>query len=92
MYEDTESWAKWMVVELSLEQQLMIEAGTRELKKQDPDEELVEVAVSLLQQNAIQSQLIKQCVEKISELEAKMLCKPRPKNKVFQFFFRKEAP
>ena len=47
MYEDTESWAKWMVVELSLEQQLMIEAGTRELKKQDPDEELVEGAVSL---------------------------------------------
>ena len=38
MYYGTDSWADWLVVELTLEQQLMIEAGTRELKNQEPDE------------------------------------------------------
>ena len=105
MYEDTESWAKgrsldgeWMAVELSLEQQLIIEAGTRELKKQQLDQEFVEVAVALLHQNVIQGQIIKQCTKRISELEAKIICQenkvkqPHLKDRIFKFFLRKEVP
>lgn len=97
MYQGTNSWADWLVIELSLEQQLMIEAGTRELKKQKPDEELTEVAVALLQQNMVQTQMLKQCVEKIAELEAKIICQnnkvkqPRPKRGLLNVLFRKEV-
>jgi hypothetical protein len=101
MYEGTDAWADWLIVELSLEQQLMIEAGTRELKNQKPDDELTDVAVALLKQNAIQSQLIKQCVEKIAELETIMACKeicrenkvkqPRPKRNFLRVLLRREA-
>tara|TARA_Y100001963_G_scaffold155533_1_gene246999 strand:- start:1685 stop:1966 length:282 start_codon:yes stop_codon:yes gene_type:complete len=81
MYEGSNSWADWLIVTLSPEQQFMIEAGTRELQSQGPDDELTEVAVALLKQNAIQSQMIKQCVGKIAELEAKLICQ---ENKVTQ--------
>ena len=97
MYYGTDAWADWLVVELTLEQQLMIEAGTRELKSQKPDEELKDVAVSLLKQNAIQSQMLKQCVEKIAELEAKIVCQenkvkqPRPKRGLLNVLLRKEV-
>ena len=97
MYQGTNSWADWLVVELSLEQQLMIEAGTRELKSQKPDEELTNIAVSLLQQNMVQSQMLKQCVGKIAELEAKIVCQenkvkqPRPKRGLLNILLRKEV-
>jgi hypothetical protein len=97
MYQGTKAWADWLVVELSLEQQLMIEAGTRELQNQKPDEEMIDVAVALLKQNMIQSQMIKQCVEKIAELEAKIVCQdnkvrqPRPKRGILNILFRKEV-
>jgi hypothetical protein len=97
MYQGTNAWADWLVVELSLEQQLMIEAGTRELQNQKPDEEMIDVAVALLKQNMIQSQMIKQCVEKIAELEAKIVCQdnkvrqPRPKRGILNILFRKEV-
>ena len=97
MYQGTNSWADWLVVELSLEQQLMIEAGTRDLKSQKPDEELTDIAVALLQQNMVQSQMLKQCVEKIAELEAKIICQdnkvkqPRPKRGILNILLRKEV-
>ena len=97
MYQGTNAWADWLVVELSLEQQLMIEAGTRELKSQKPDEELTNIAVSLLQQNMVQSQMLKQCVGKIAELEAKIVCQenkvkqPRPKRGLLNILLRKEV-
>jgi hypothetical protein len=85
-----------MVVTLSLEQQLMIEAGIRELKRQEPSEELTDVAVSLLRQNAIQNQLIKQCIEKIAELEAQRVCseireEQRPKRNFLRVLLRREV-
>ncbi len=97
MYQGTNAWADWLVVELSLEQQLMIEAGTRELKSQKPDEELADIAVALLQQNMVQGQMIKQCVGKIAELEAKIICQenkvkqPRPKRGLLNILLRKEV-
>ena len=97
MYQGTNACADWLVVELSLEQQLMIEAGTRELQNQKPDEEMIDVAVALLKQNMIQSQMIKQCVGKIAELEAKIVCQdnkvrqPRPKRGILNILFRKEV-
>ena len=69
----------------------------RELEKQDPDEGMTKVAVALLKQNVLQGQLIKQCTQRIAELEAKMICdehkvkQPRSKNGVLQFFFKKEV-
>ena len=97
MYYGTDAWADWLVVDLTLEQQLMIEAGTRELQSQVPDENLTDVAVALLKQNAIQSQMLRQCVEKIAELEAKIICQnnkvkqPLPKRGIFNILLRKEA-
>ena len=102
MFYGSDSWADWLVVELTLEQQLMIEAATREIKNQDPCDELTEVAVALLKQNAVQSQMLKQCVEKITELEAQMVCKeiceenrvkqPSPKRNFLGVLLRREAP
>ena len=97
MYQGTNAWADWLVVELSLEQQLTIEAGTRELQNQKTDEEMIDVAVGLLKQNMIQRQMIKQCVEKIAELEAKIVCQenkvkqPRPKRGLLNVLLRKEV-
>jgi hypothetical protein len=98
MYEGSDSWAKWMVVELTLEQQLFLEAGSRELRKEKELDELKEIAVALLRQNQFQNQFIRQCVDKIAELEAVNVCneikEERPKS-IFERIsarFRTEAP
>ena len=98
MYENSnESWADWMVVTLSLEQQLLVEAGARELKQEKSKEELLDIAVAFHKQCFVQSQLIKNCVDKIAELEAVNTCNEireerSKKPGFFQFLLRREVP
>ncbi len=87
MHEGTKSWAKWLVVEPSLEQELQLETDSRAVLE-DPDHESIALLCStLLKQNWYQQQVIKQSVERICELEAKFIClEPVPKRKKRRWF------
>ena len=82
MYEGTKSWAKWLVVEPSLEQELQLETDSRAVLEDDDHESIALLCSTLLKQNWYQQQVIKQSVERICELEAKLIClEPVPKKK-----------
>ncbi len=93
MYEGTESWADWMVVRLPIEKELMIEAGSRELKGLELND-LQDIATALIRQNAVQSQVVSQCIDKITELEARIVCSEnrvkQPSRKALFRFLRRE--
>jgi len=65
------AWSKWMVVTLTLEEQLQLESQSRSALNHPNKNEISKLCSSLIKQNAYQSQLIKQAVKYIAELEAK---------------------
>ena len=71
----------------------MIEAGSRELKGLELND-LQDIATALIRQNAVQSQVVSQCVDKIAELEARIVCSEnrvkQPDRKALFRFFRRE--
>ena len=67
-------WADWMVVQPPLEIELQLEREARATVQDDNHKEIAQLCATLSKQNWYQQQLIKQCVEKIAELEAILVC------------------
>lgn len=63
------SWGEWMVVRLSVEEELKLEQTVRELQYQIGNEKVSKLCGSLLKQTYFQQQLIKQAVHHIATLE-----------------------
>ena len=74
MYEGTRNWAKWLVVEPTLEQELQLEADSRAVLKDEDHKSIALLCSTLLKQNWYQQQIIKQATAHILELEAKIEC------------------
>jgi len=63
---------EWMVVELSLEEQLAVETQTRLVLNCPDSKEVARLCSTLIKQNAHQSKLLSQAVRHIARLEAIM--------------------
>jgi hypothetical protein len=63
---------KWMVVELSLEEQLAVETQARLVLNCPDSKEVAKLCSTLIKQNAHQSKLLCQAVGYIANLEATM--------------------
>jgi len=61
---------KWMVVELSLEEQLAVETQSRLVLNCPDSKEVAKLCAMLIKQNAHQSKLLSQAVGYIAGLEA----------------------
>jgi hypothetical protein len=65
------AWSQWMVVTLTLEEQLQLESQARSALNHSDRDAVAKLCASLIKQNAYQSQLIKQAVGYIAALETK---------------------
>ena len=65
------AWAKWqwMLVELPLEEQLMVERQVRAVHDHVNTKEIAELCSSLIRQNHHQQKLLQQAIKRIIELE-----------------------
>lgn len=73
------TWADWLVVEPSLEQELQLETDARAIIEDDNHKEIAKLCATLNKQNWYQQQIIKQSIGRISELEAMLVCmEPSP--------------
>lgn len=61
---------EWMVVQLSLEEQLALEGQSRVALNCPDSKEVAKLCANLIKQNAHQAKLIKQAVHHIAALEA----------------------
>ena len=62
-------WADWMVVNLSLEDELQLERESRNVLAHHDSKEVAKLCAQLIKQNHHQQQLLKQAVGRITELE-----------------------
>lgn len=73
------SWGQWMVVNLTMEEELKIEAQSRTILNHANTEEISKLCATLMKQNAYQQKLIKQAASYINEIELQaMLADPEP--------------
>ena len=87
MYEGTKHWAKWLVVEPSLEEELELEKDSRAVLEDEDHESIAALCSALIKLSWYQQQIIKQSVERICELEAKIIClEPVPTKKKRRWF------
>lgn len=63
-------WADWMVVNLSLEDELQLERDSRQVLTHHDHEQVAQLCAQLMKQNHHQQQLLKQAVGRITELES----------------------
>ena len=73
MNENTVSWAKWLVVEMTHEQAFQLEADSRAIMEDENHKEVALLCSALTKQNFYQKQVINQAVERIAELEARLV-------------------
>lgn len=66
-------WADWMQVNLSLEDELMLEKQAREIRRNEDPCVTAELCAGLLKSAHIQGILLKQAVGRIIELEATLV-------------------
>lgn len=66
------SWGEWMVVSLTIEEELKIEQQSRSILGSSDNEQVRDLCASLAKQNAFQAKLISQAVRHITQLEAQM--------------------
>ena len=66
------SWADWMVVEQSLEEELEIERSLREIHNCSDEKVLKQLCAGLVRQSWHQGKLLSQAVGRIGELDAKI--------------------
>ena len=64
------SWAEWMVVNPTMEQELQIEKNARIPLLHDDAKQVRELCSKLIRQSAIQEILLRQALGRIMELEA----------------------
>lgn len=62
-------WADWMVVNLSLEDELQLERQARAILHHDDHDEIAKLCFSLVKQTHYQQILLNQAVGRITELE-----------------------
>jgi hypothetical protein len=62
-------WADWMIVKLSLEDELHLEREAREVLTHHDGKMVAELCAQLIKQNKHQQILLKQAVGRITELE-----------------------
>tara|TARA_R100000742_G_C4261434_1_gene79223 strand:- start:688 stop:936 length:249 start_codon:yes stop_codon:yes gene_type:complete len=74
MYEGTKSWAKWLIIEPSLEEELELEKDSRAVLEDQDHKSIAQLCSALVKQTWYQKKLLKQSVERICELEAKIAC------------------
>tara|TARA_R100001082_G_C4315534_1_gene138779 strand:- start:256 stop:567 length:312 start_codon:yes stop_codon:yes gene_type:complete len=74
MFEGSDSWADWMIVEPSLEQEFKLEYEAIAIKEDDQHKEIAELCARLSKQTWYQQELIKQATARILELEAEIAC------------------
>lgn len=63
------AWADWMVVDLTLEEQLQLEREARAVLSHDDGEEVARLCFQLIKQTHYQQILLNQAVGRITELE-----------------------
>jgi hypothetical protein len=68
------SWAQWMVVNFSLEEQLTMEKQARAVLSHYDVDQIRKLCASLVKQNQMQQALIKQATGRIIELESIVTC------------------
>ena len=66
------SWADWMVVEQSLEEELEVERSVREVHSCNDEKVLKQLCAGLVRQSFHQGKLLSQAVSRIGELDAKL--------------------
>jgi len=64
------AWADWMVVNLSLEEQLQLEREARSVLSHDDHDQIAKLCAQLIKQTHYQQTLLNQAVGRITELEA----------------------
>lgn len=65
------AWGAWMVVNLTIEEELQVEALARSAISHPEHEQIAQMCASLVRQNAYQKKMLSQAVSYISELEIK---------------------
>jgi hypothetical protein len=65
------AWGQWMVVNLTIEEELEVERLARSAINHPEPEQVAAIAASLVKQNAYQKKILQQAVRYISELEIK---------------------
>ena len=68
------TWADWLVVEQSLEEELELERTVRGIKNSTDIHELQELCTALVKQQWHQRKLLCQAIERVAELDAKIAC------------------
>lgn len=66
------SWGEWMVVNLTMEEELRIERDSRSILAASDEMQVRGLCASIAKQNAFQQKLISQAVGYIAELEARL--------------------
>ena len=66
------SWGEWMVVHLTIEEELKIEQQSRSILAASDGDQIRDLCASLAKQNAFQAKLISQAVKHITEIETQM--------------------
>ena len=83
------TWAEWLVVKPSLEEELALERDSRAVLEDENHKEIALLCSTLLKQNWYQQRIIKQAVERICEMEAKMITlEPVPRRIWWKRLFR----
>ena len=67
-----------LVVQPSLEDELLIEKKAREIMASDDLADTARLAVALMKQNYAQNQVLVECFGKIQALQAKIICLENP--------------
>ena len=68
------TWAKWLVVEPTLEQELKLESDCRTIMEDENHKDVARYCAILSRKTWVQEQIIQQSIDKICELEAKLAC------------------
>tara|TARA_Y100000289_G_scaffold2676_1_gene2556 strand:- start:2918 stop:3145 length:228 start_codon:yes stop_codon:yes gene_type:complete len=68
------SWADWMVVKQTLEEELNLERQVRSISNTEDLHALQQLCSALTRQGWHQSKLLKQAVGRIAEMDAKIAC------------------
>ena len=77
----TNDWAKWLTVEPSVEEAFQLESDSRAIMEDEDHKSVSQLCAALLKQTWYQQRIIKQSIERICELEAKVITLDRPKRK-----------
>lgn len=73
MYEGTQSWADWMIVKPSLEQEFKLESEATAILEDEEHDEIADLCARLSKQCWYQKELIKQATARIAQLETQAM-------------------